>query len=101
MSAICGIVDLDGGEVSRDDVRPMWEALAHFGPDGGAILVDGAAGFGYQSMRVTPEPECGVWRDAEAGVLIVADARLDNRDDLARALSIAPVDLSGRSDTQL
>ena len=85
MSAIFGILRFDGGEVSARELERMGNTLAHRGPDGRKFVVDGAIGLGHCLMRVNNEDvfEAQPLRDREAELTLVADCRIDNREELA------------------
>jgi asparagine synthase (glutamine-hydrolysing) len=84
MSAICGIVHFDGRPVDPADLRQMAASSPHRGPDGVSYLVEDSAGFAFLAFHVTPESvaEAQPWKDPETGVVLVADARIDNRGEL-------------------
>ena len=44
MCGLAGALSLDGRSVHREDVRAMTDALAHRGPDEGAVVMVGAEG---------------------------------------------------------
>ncbi len=103
MSAIFGILRFDGGEVSARELERMSNALAHRGPDGCKFLVDGPAGLGHCLMRVNQEDlfEKQPLHDREADIMLVADLRLDNRDELAAAFGIVAAQLRDMPDSAL
>lgn len=68
----------------------MTRALGPWGRDGEGTWSDGPVGFGHRLMISTAQDR---WEDqpvrqAGTGHVLVADARIDNRDDLARMLDI-------------
>ncbi len=87
MSAIFGILRFDGAPVAREHLLAMSGALARHGEDVGFHL-EGALGLGCRPMQFTPEDR----RDrqpvgsADGSRILVADARLDNRDELLAEL---------------
>jgi asparagine synthase (glutamine-hydrolysing) len=87
MSGFVGIVRLDGGPVDATLVGRMTDAMRYRGPDRQSTWVDGAAGFGHALLRTAsdarhdPQP---LTLDRQAW--IVADARLDGRQELIAAL---------------
>ena len=102
MSGVCGVVRLDGGPVSRGTLEAMLDAAAFRGPDGrgswrggidgvetGDARGDASVALGQLALHTTPESvhERQPLVDAEAGLVLVADARLDNRDELLRELT--------------
>lgn len=101
MSAIFGLVRLDGTPVRADELARMGRALAHRGPDGQADLALDNAGLGHCLLRVNREDrlEAQPLHDAQLGVTLVADLRLDNREELAEEMGIAPDRLARLADS--
>jgi len=87
VSALCGIFHLDGRPVTRGTVAKMAAAVAHRGPDRRGEWSEGAVGLGHCMLHTTPEAlgeaQPVVWQ--REGIALVADARIDNREEL-RAL---------------
>ena len=52
MCGIAGIYRLDGAPVERDLLRRMSSALAHRGPDGEGLYLDGSAGLGHRRLSI-------------------------------------------------
>jgi asparagine synthase (glutamine-hydrolysing) len=97
VSAIAGLYRLDGKPASRHEVDRMVLALAHRAPDNTAGWNSGPAALAHGALWTTPESR--VERQplaSDAGNVIVADVRLDNRCDLIVAL-----DLTGRPASEL
>lgn len=90
MSAIFGIYQRDGQPVAYEAMQQMSNCLAHRGRDGSDVCLDDNVGLGHRMLRTTPESICEKLphRDTSAGLMITADARIDNREDLARSLDI-------------
>ena len=90
MSGIVGIHYLDGRPVDRENLTKMVDILAHRGPDGADIWVDGCVGFGHRMLWTTPESliEKLPLVNQRGDLVITADARIDNRDELIAALQI-------------
>lgn len=107
MSGIFGVLRLDGDQVAAHDLdrdlERMARALAHRGPDRSQRWHDGSAGLGALLMRVTTEDqfEAQPLHDPAAGLGFVSDARLDNREELAAALSIGSDALRNMADSAL
>ncbi|HUC62900.1 MAG TPA: asparagine synthase-related protein [Alphaproteobacteria bacterium] len=101
MSAIFGILRFDGGEVSARDLERMGNALAHRGPDGRKSAVLGAVGLGHGLMRVNEEDlfEAQPLADREADLTLVADCRIDNREELAEAFGLSAGDIRDMPDS--
>jgi len=81
----------------------MARAMAHRGPDGHDFAIQGAAGLGHSLMRVTREDsfEAQPLLDRECGLILVADCRLDNREQLAAALDLGVAGIREMPDSAL
>ncbi len=90
MSGIVGIHYLDERPVDRENLTKMVDILAHRGPDGADIWVDGCVGLGHRMLWTTPESliEKLPFVNQRGDLVITADARIDNRDELIAALQI-------------
>src|SRR2546422_5092225 len=96
MSAIAGIVRLDGAPADRANLDRMLERLAHRGPDGHGSHIAGSCGLGHRILWTTPEslherlPPTGSTGD----LTLTPDAPIDNREELC-SLLCAPATLTG------
>ncbi len=52
MCGIAGFLNLDGREAERSVVADMRDALAHRGPDGAGLFIDGAFGVGHRRLAI-------------------------------------------------
>jgi asparagine synthase (glutamine-hydrolysing) len=99
VSGIYGVVTTDGAPVARETLAPMAAALSFYGPDGHGQWCGGSAGLGHLMLHVTPESlqerQPASLRQAPH-LIITADARIDNRDELFDALGVP---LAGREKT--
>lgn len=91
MSAICGVVGLDGRRYTGADLQPMRATLAGLGPDGGGDWAGTAGRFGVAVAvaRRNRVPEDRADRQPLHGAddtVLVADVVLANRAELARQL---------------
>lgn len=88
MSGIMGIYYLDNRPVDREDLGLMIEVLAHRGPDNADIWVNGSVGFGHRMLWTTPESllEKLPLVNQTGDLVITADCRIDNRDELLTTL---------------
>lgn len=94
MSAIFGFAHLDGRPASEEDLQAMASTPALAGADRFTFLVQGAVAFGHALVGGTPETghEAMPEYDSISGVLLTAEARLDNRDDLLDGFRIPSAD---------
>src|SRR5262245_33787438 len=90
MTAIAGLRRLDGRSDAAEKCARMLAVQQLYGPDNGAQWSAGDVALGRQLMRVLPEdafdrqPLIG----GEGRYVLVADVRLDNRDELTETLRI-------------
>ena len=89
MSGIAGLVSFDGQPVRRRELERVANTLHQYGPDRSDILVANDVGFVHALMRTTPEDRFDrqPLRGA-SGVIITADLRLDNREELLTRFGI-------------
>jgi len=100
VTALAGIWHRGDALAARDDCARMLTALAPYGPHGTAIVEDGAVAIGRALYRLLPEDrhDTAPQRSADGRFLLVADARIDNRDALADRLGITGGDAAGLCD---
>jgi asparagine synthase (glutamine-hydrolysing) len=91
MSAIFGIVHFDGASPEPADLARMSAALSHHGADGGGLWQDGSAALGQRLMRFTPQDafERQPLLSLDRSLVLVSDARIDNRRELLDELRTA------------
>lgn len=84
MGSICGIFNFSGTKVKQSELELMTTAAAYHGRDGIGYHVDGNAGFAHLAFHTTPESafERQPSTYLEGRYTLVADARIDNRDEL-------------------
>jgi asparagine synthase (glutamine-hydrolysing) len=90
LSAIYGIVRLDGRPVGDAELAVMRAPMAYWGPDGGGVWREGCGGLGRLVSHDTPEAvhEAGPVVVADGTIVVSAAGRIDNRDELCVALGI-------------
>lgn len=90
MTAICGIWRLDGQGSAADDCERMRRTLAIYGRDRSASWDGGDIALGIQLARLVPEDVHDRQPLTGGGgrFVMVADARIDNRPELAVELGI-------------
>jgi asparagine synthase (glutamine-hydrolysing) len=87
VSGIAGLFHRDGRAVDPVELNRIHDAARDRGVDGGRVWIDGCAGFAYQHLRTTPESGGEQpLSDPASGLSMTFDGRLDNRDELIRAL---------------
>ncbi|MBW8868052.1 MAG: hypothetical protein JF610_12115 [Acidobacteria bacterium] len=103
MSAIAGIVRLDGSTCEQQALDALARLLAHRSRDGSSTWRSGEAGLVYGRLNTTPESaiEPQPFVDAASEMAIVFDGRLDNRDDLLNSAGIDSGDRGAIGDAEL
>jgi asparagine synthase (glutamine-hydrolysing) len=102
MSAIAGIIHLDGAPVERADLERMSRALAPFGRERADIALRGGAGLVARIRHITPEDRLErqphpLPDDSQ----LLFDGRIDNRDAVAGKLGLSPGELAALADGAL
>lgn len=94
MSAIAGYWSLDHRPGAFAHCERMLKSLQIYGPQAPALASDGAIALGQRLYGIAPEDRRRQTVAAGAGgaTLLVADARLDNREELCEALGIPAAD---------
>lgn len=102
MSAIFGLIHWDGRPADANRLSAMNTALAMHGPDSHGLWIDGDVALGQRQSFVTAEDRFERQpRKCADGRMLVSDARVDNRDELLRAWSIAPGEAATWPDSNL
>lgn len=91
MSGVFGLFNQDGKPVERGELGAMASLLERRGPDRTEFWNEGPVGLGLTLLTTTPELafERQPVRHGQSGCVIVADVRLDNREELLAALGLA------------
>jgi len=90
MTAIFGVYSLDGSPIERADLEKMMRVLRHRGQDSYGLWCTTSIGFGRRIIHTTPESrfEQPVHLSPDGSLSLVADARLDKREELQTALGL-------------
>jgi asparagine synthase (glutamine-hydrolysing) len=90
VSGIVGIYFRDGHSVEPQRLEQMLSTLTHRGPDGSNLWQQGCMGFGHCMLQTTPESlqEVLPYQHPASGLVITADARIDNREELLELLEL-------------
>src|SRR5690348_2202886 len=88
MTAIVGVWRFDKGKTAGTDCSRALNALDMFGPHDGRQWSDGMIALGRRLYRLLPEDahDRQPLQSRDGRLALVADLRLDNRDDLIGAL---------------
>jgi len=100
MTAIAGYWSLDHRPGAAAQCERMLKSQQIYGPQAPAMASDGAIALGQRLFGIAPEDRRPQRVAAGGGgsTLLVADARLDNREELCEALGIAAADGRAMSD---
>lgn len=100
MSAIVGGLYRNRQAASEGVLASMMAALHMYGPDGDGQWCDGSVMLGHQMMWTTPDSQQEAFPLRAEGVpypvLLTADARIDNRAELASLLGLSPSEPDSR-----
>jgi asparagine synthase (glutamine-hydrolysing) len=88
MSAIFGIINKRGGAVAIDCMNQMLSAIKHRSVDGNNIWSNDNVSLGHCLLKIYPQQEFEKQPLSIQSCCITADARLDNREQLASLLKI-------------
>ncbi len=100
MSAIGGVVDLERG-AERGALERMQAVLRPYGADHQQLWLHGPCGLLRNLLRTTPEDRFDRQPLAIGDLVLVFDGRLDNRDELAHTLGLAPALAATLADSEL
>jgi asparagine synthase (glutamine-hydrolysing) len=103
MTAIAGLIRLDGASVDRAALERMQALLTPYGRDAQQRWQQGPAGLLRTLLRTTPEDSLDhqPLQDAASQTVLVFDGRIDNRDELARELGLGTAELARMADSAL
>ncbi|MCB0431130.1 MAG: asparagine synthase (glutamine-hydrolyzing) [Flavobacteriales bacterium] len=59
MCGIAGIVNFDGSQPAREQVQAMMDLIAHRGPDGEGMLVEGTVALGHRRLAILDLSDAG------------------------------------------
>jgi asparagine synthase (glutamine-hydrolysing) len=103
MSGIVGIFNKNSRTIERPVLERMLQTLAHRGPDASNLWQGEQIGFGHCMLWTTPESlnEVLPFHQGTADLVITADARIDNREELFDALNLNPLSNPSITDSEL
>jgi asparagine synthase (glutamine-hydrolysing) len=103
VSGIYGVFRRDGAPLASEKLAAMQQAMAYWGPDGSQQWQSGPLGLGYLALHSTPEArfESQPLSNQENSLVLIASARLDNREDLCASLNIPAALMANTPDSAL
>ena len=101
MCGIAGILHLNGGPVSEDEISSMVRSMSHRGPDGEGTRIDGNVGIGHRRLSII-DPEGGRQPigNEDGSVWITCNGEIYNFVELRKELEGAGHRFRTRSDTE-
>ena len=101
MSGIFGIWQKDGRPVTPEMLRPMQAIMQLWGQDGVRIGCVGAVGFGRTVWPAASAEQLPIIHPQNKHLSIVADARIDNRNELYGMLNVPAAERAQLTDSVL
>lgn len=101
MSGIVGSYNLNGRPAEPAVIRRMTDQLAHRGPDGLTCWLGGPVSLGHALLQTTPESLFDRQPLCEGSLSLTLDGRIDNREELRRALESHGAILRSNTDAEL
>lgn len=102
MCGICGVLQLDGQQVSANTIAKMNASIAHRGPDGDGVWVDGPVGFGHRRLAIVDLTPSGhqPMSNETGNIIIVFNGELYNHLALRVELEAVGHQYHSRTDTE-
>ncbi|MCV2877658.1 asparagine synthase-related protein [Sedimentimonas flavescens] len=93
MSGLAAYISLNGSPADANKLDRTLSLMASRGPDGVHVAAAGTVVMGYCKLATTPEAVAEVQplKHSETGCRLIADIRLDNRDELIGSLALQHV----------
>ena len=88
MSGIFGIFNYNEQPVEEKTVNAMFEAMFNWKPDDKGVWIDGPIALGHSMLWNTPEAKYEHLPLEKDAYVLTMDARIDNRDELAKELEL-------------
>ena len=103
MSAICGIIRFDGKKVDQEDIQKILNHVHYRVHDKHTVWFNNNIGLGSKLLYSTPESvsDTQPFFTQHESLYIVADARIDNRNELIQSFNLKNNDNNHISDTEL
>lgn len=103
MSGIAGIYNLDGRPVEPALLERMTDVISHRGPDGSGHWISNPAGLGHRMLHTTTESlaERQPLLNDSDNFCLTFDGRVDNRDEIRKALEETGAKLRTDTDAEL
>ena len=100
MSGIFGIFNRNGNPVDKTIAEDMLESMSSWGADECDLWIDGSIALGHAMLWNTPESKSEHLPLQKDTHIITMDARIDNRDELAKELDLPKRSMSEIGDSE-
>jgi asparagine synthase (glutamine-hydrolysing) len=101
MSAIWGIINKKGKPIDQQLVDSIFTSIAHRATDGKGLWIEQNVALGHCLLKVHPQQDFENQPEQLSDLIITADARLDNRSELAVKFGLDRAQLSETPDSTL
>jgi asparagine synthase (glutamine-hydrolysing) len=103
MCGIAGLISANERPVDRDRLLCMVDKIAHRGPDGEGILVDGSVGLGHRRLAIVDLSDTGKQPmvSSDGRLVIVFNGEIYNFRELRKELTASGVAFRSSSDTEV
>ncbi len=101
MSAIFGIINKTGKPIEQHKVDAVLTSLRHRATDGKGVWIESNVAMGHCLLKVFPRQNFEKQPQTISDYTITADARIDNRDELAILLGIHKKELAITADSTI
>ncbi|MEP6589907.1 MAG: asparagine synthase (glutamine-hydrolyzing) [Gemmatimonadota bacterium] len=103
MCGICGIRQPRGTTVAPDELRGMRDTLAHRGPDGADLHIDGHVGLGHRRLKIVDLSDRAAqpMTSDDGNVVVVHNGEIYNFQALRRELEGRGCQFHSHSDTEV
>ncbi len=100
MSGIFGIFNRNGKHVEKKTVDAMMDAMSYWDPDEQGVWMDGPVALGHAMLWNTPESKYEHFPVKRDAYVLTMDARIDNREELAKEIELPALPLSEIGDSE-
>lgn len=99
MSAFFGIFDRSGKKIDKKTADAMLDAMCYWDPDDQGIYIDSSVALGHAMLWNTPESKYEHLPLHKDVTVLTMDARIDNREELAKEIELPDGPLSEIGDS--
>lgn len=100
MSGVFGILNRNSKAIENETVETLQKAMSYWKPDEEYVWVDGPVALGHGMLWNTPESKYEHLPLKEDAYVLTMDARIDNRDELAKEIELPDRPLSQIGDSE-